>query len=71
MQENTESKKTNEAKTPEYEEDLSDEKPTSKPSESSESEPSYGDQEGKALPPEKKKSRQYGLFFFILFLLTG
>ena len=71
MQENTESKKLNEAKTPENEEDLSDEKPTSKPSESSESEPSYEEQEGKVLPAEKKKSSRYGLFLFILLLLTG
>jgi len=71
MQENTESKKPNEAKTPENEEDLSDEKPTSKPSESSEPEPSYEEQEEKVLPPEKKKSSRYGLFLFILLLLTG
>tara|TARA_B100000686_G_scaffold108213_1_gene115318 strand:+ start:118 stop:984 length:867 start_codon:yes stop_codon:yes gene_type:complete len=71
MQENTESKKPNEAKTPENEEDLSDEKPTSKPSESSEFELSNEEQEGKVLPPEKKKSSKYGLFLFILLLLTG
>ena len=69
MQENTKSKKPNEAKTPENEVDLSDEKPTSKPSESSES--SFEEQEGKVLPPEKKKSSRYGLFLFILLLLTG
>ena len=71
MQENTESKKPNEAKIPENKEDLSDEKPTSKPSEPSESEPSFEEQEGKVLPPEKKKSSRYGLFLFILLLLTG
>jgi len=71
MQENTESKKPNEAKTPESEEDLSDGKTTSKPSESSESEPCYEEQEGKVLPSEKKKSNRYGLFLFILLLLTG
>ena len=71
MQENTESKKPNEAKTPENKDGLSDEKPTSKPSVSSESEPSYEEQEGKALSPEKKKSNRYGLFLFILLLLTG
>ena len=71
MQENTESKKPNEAKTPEKEEELSDEKPTSKPSESSESEPSFEEQEGEIPPPEKKKSSRYGLFLFILLLLTG
>ena len=71
MQENTESKKPNEAKTPEKEEELSDEKPTSKPSESSESEPSFEEQEGEVPPPEKKKSSRYGLFLFILLLLTG
>ena len=71
MQENTESKKPNEAKTPEKEEELSDEKPTSKPSESSESEPSFEEQEGEVLSPEKKKSSRYGLFLFILLLLTS
>jgi hypothetical protein len=71
MQENPESEKPNEAKTPEKEEGLSDEKPTSKPSESSESEPSFEEQEGEVLPPEKKKSSRYGLFLFILLLLTG
>ena len=71
MQENTESEKPNEAKTPEKEEELSDEKPTSKPSESSESEPSFEEQEGEVLPPEKKKSSRYRLFLFILLLLTG
>ena len=71
MQENTESKKPNEAETPENEEVLSDEKPTSKPSEPSESEPSFEKQEGKVLPSEKKKSNRYGLFLFILLLLTG
>ena len=54
MQENTESEKSNEAKTPEKEEELSDEKPTSKPSESSGPEPSFEEQERKILPPEKK-----------------
>jgi len=71
MQENTESKKPNEAETPENEEVLSDEKPTSKPSEPSESEPSFEEQEGEVLPPEKKKSSRYRLFLFILLLLTG
>ena len=71
MQENTESEKPNKAKTPEKIEELSDEKPTSKPSESSESEPSFEEQEGQVLPPEKKKSGRYGLFLFILLLLTG
>ena len=71
MQENTEPEKPNKAKTPEKEEGLSDEKPTSKPSESSESEPSFEEQEGEVLPPEKKKSSRYGLFLFILLLLTG
>ena len=71
MQENTESKKPNEAETPENEEELSDDKPTSKPSESSESEPFYEEQEGEVLPSEKKKSSRYGLFLFILLLLTG
>ena len=71
MQENPESEKPNEAKTPEKEEGLSDEKPTSKPSESSESEPSFEEQEGEVPPPEKKKSSRYGLFLFILLLLTG
>ena len=71
MQENPESEKPNEAKTPEKEEGLSDEKPTSKPSESSESEPSFEEQEGEVLPPEKKKSSRYGLFLFILLLLTS
>ena len=71
MQENTESKKPNEAETPENEEELSDDKPTSKPSESSESEPFFEEQEGEVLPSEKKKSSRYGLFLFILLLLTG
>ena len=71
MQENTKSKKPNEVKNPESDEDLSDEKPTSKPSEPSESEPSFEEQEGKVLPSEKKKSNRYGLFLFILLLLTG
>ena len=71
MQENTESKKPNETKTPENNEDLSDEKPTSKLLEPSESEPSFEEQEGKVLPSEKKKSNRYGLFLFILLLLTG
>ena len=71
MQENTESKKPNEAETPENEEELSDDKPTSKPSESSESEPFYEEQEGEVLPSKKKKSSRYGLFLFILLLLTG
>ena len=71
MQENTESKKPNEAETPENEKELSDDKPTSKPSESSESEPFYEEQEGEVLPSEKKKSSRYGLFLFILLLLTG
>jgi len=71
MQENTESEKPNKAKTPEKIEEMSDEKPTSKPSESSESEPSFEEQEGEVLPPEKKKSSRYGLFLFILLLLTG
>ena len=71
MQENTESKKPNEAETPENKEELSDDKPTSKPSESSESEPFFEEQEGKVLPSEKKKSSRYGLFLFILLLLTG
>ena len=69
MDENTESEKPNEAKTPEKEEELSDEKPTSKPSESSEH--SFEEQEREVLPPEKKKSSRYGLFLFILLLLTG
>lgn len=71
MQENTESEKPNEAKTPEKEEGLSDEKPTSKPSESSGPEPSFEEQEREVLPPEKKKSSRYGLFLFVLLLLTG
>ena len=71
MQENTESKKSNEAQTSENEEGLSDEKITSEPSESSESEPSFEEREGEVLPPEKKKSSRYGLFLFILLLLTG
>jgi len=71
MQENTESKKPNEAETPENEEELSDEKPTSKPSEPSESELSFEEQEGEVLPPEKKKSSRYRLFLFVLLLLTG
>ena len=71
MQENTESEKPNEAKTPEKEEELSDEKPTSKPSESSEYEPSFEKQEGAVLPPEKKKSSRYSLFLFALLLLIG
>ena len=71
MQENTESKKPNEAEIPENEEELSDDKPTSKPSESSESEPFYEEQEGEVLPSEKKKNSRYGLFLFILLLLTG
>ena len=71
MQENTESEKPNETKTPEKEEELSDEKPTSKPSESSESEPSFEEQEGQVLPPEKKKSGRYWLFLFMILLLTG
>ena len=71
MQENTESKKPNEAETPENEEELSDDKPTSKASESSESEPFFEEQEGEVLPSEKKKSSRYGLFLFILLLLTG
>ena len=56
MQDNTESEKSNEAITPEKEEKLSDEKPTSKPTEPSESEPSFEEQEGEVLPPENKKS---------------
>ena len=71
MQENTEAKKPNEAKTPENKEDLSDEKTTSKPSESSESETPCEEQEGTVLPSEKKKSSRYGLFLFILLLLVG
>ena len=71
MQENTEAKKPNEAKTPENKEDLSDEKTTSKPSESSESETPCEEQEGTVLPSEKKKSSRYGLFLFILLLLIG
>ena len=71
MQENTESKKPNEAETPENEEELSDDKPTSKASESSESEPFFEEQEGEVLPSEKKKNSRYGLFLFILLLLTG
>ena len=71
MQENTESKKPNEAEAPENEEELSDEKPTSKRSAPSESEPSFEEQEGEVLPPEKKKSSRYRLFLFILLLLTG
>jgi len=71
MQENTESKKPNEAETPENEEELSDEKPTSKPSEPSEPEPSFEEREGEVLPPEKRKSSRYRLFLFILLLLTG
>jgi len=71
MQENTESKKPNEAKTPENEEGLSDEKTTSETSESSEPETSREEQEGKALPSEKKKSSRYGLFLFIILLLIG
>jgi len=71
MQENTESKKSNEAQTPENEEGLSDEKTTSETSESSEPETSHEEQEGKALPSEKKKSNRYGLFLFIILLLIG
>ena len=71
MQENTESEKPNEEKTPEKEEALSDEKSTSKPSESSEYEPSFEEQEGEVLIPEKKKSSRYRLFLFVLLLLTG
>ena len=71
MQDNTESENSNEAKTPEKEEALSDEKPTSKPSESSEYEPSFEEQEGAVLIPEKKKSSRYGLFLFVLLLLIG
>ena len=71
MQENTESEKSNEAKTPEKDEELSDEKPTSKSSESSESEPSFEEQEGEVLLPENKKSSRYRLVLFILLLLTG
>jgi len=71
MQENTESKKPNGAETPENEEELSDEKPTSKPLEPSESEPSFEEQEGEVLLPEKTKSSRYRLFLFILLLLTG
>ena len=71
MQENTESEKSNETKTPKKEEELSDEKPTSKPSESSEYESSFEEQEGEVLPPEKKKSSRYRLFLFALLLLTG
>ena len=71
MQENTESEKPNEEKTPEKEEALSDEKSTSKSSESSEYEPSFEEQEGEVLIPEKKKSSRYRLFLFVLLLLTG
>ena len=71
MQENTESKKSNEAQTPENEEGLSDKKTTSETSESSEPETSREEQEGKALPSEKKKSSRYGLFLFIILLLIG
>ena len=71
MQENTESKKSNEAQTPENEECLSDEKTTSESSESSEPETSREEQEGKVLPSEKKKSSRYGLFLLILLLLVG
>ena len=71
MQDNTESEKSNEAKTPEKEEELSDEKPTSKLSESSEYEPSFEEQQGEVPSSEEKKGSRYGLFLFILLLLTG
>ena len=71
MDENTESEKPNEAKTPEKEEELSDEKPTPKSSEYSEPEPSFEEQEREVLPPEKKKSSWYGIVLFIFLLLTG
>jgi hypothetical protein len=71
MQDNTESEKSNEAKTPEKEEELSDEKPTSKLSESSKYEPSFEEQEGEVPSSEEKKGSRYGLFLFILLLLTG
>jgi len=71
MQENTESEKPNETKTPKKEEALSDEKPTSKSSESSEYEPTFEEQEGEVLPSEKKKGSPYRLFLFLLLLLTG
>jgi len=71
MQENTESEKPNEAKTPEKEEELFDGKPTSKPSEFSENEPYFEEQEGEVLSSEKKKGSPYRLFLFVLLLLTG
>ena len=71
MHENTESEKPNEAKTPEKEKELSDEKPTPKSSECSEPEPSLEEQEREVLPLEKKKSSGYGIVLFILLLLTG
>ena len=71
MQDNTESEKSNETKTPEKEEELSDEKPTSKLSESSEYEPSFEEQQGEVPSSEEKKGSRYGLFLFILLLLTG
>ncbi|MDC1152534.1 hypothetical protein OAT06_00875 [Nitrospinaceae bacterium] len=71
MQENTESEKSNETKTPEKEEALSDEKPTSKLSESSEYEPSFEEQKGEVLSSEEKKGSPYKLFLFVLLLLTG
>ena len=46
-------------------------KPTSKPSEPSESESSFEEQEEKVLLPDKKKSSRYGLFLFLLLLLAG
>ena len=67
MQENTESKKPNEAKTPQNEVDLSDEKPTSKPSESSGPEPSFEEQEREVLPPEKKKKQPIQVISFCTF----
>ena len=63
MQENTESEKSNETKTPEKEEELSDEKPTSKPSESSEYEPPLKSRKEKFYPLKRKKAVDTGYFF--------
>jgi len=63
MQENTESKKPNEAETPENEEELSDEKPTSKPQSPLNLNHSMKSRKEKSYPLKRKKAVGTDYFF--------
>lgn len=71
MQENTESEKPEEPEIPENQEEGSDKEITSESTDSLDPDPSFEEQEGEVLPPEKKKGSGCGIFLFFLLVLGG